>query len=188
MAGNSLKRRTISVFGNRCCGKSSLVLQFIENIFIEPYYPTIENIFVKTVNHMGTQYQCEIIDTAGLDEYSLLNPKHIIGVHGFILVYSVASRNSFDMVQVVYDKIIDFCGTTDIPCVIAGSKTDLQANRQVEPSEGEQLAQVNKAAWIETSAKENVSVAKAFDLCLAEIEKWTLNSQPEPVERRCVIM
>lgn len=31
------------------------------------------------------------------------------------------------MIQVVYDKIVDFCGVTDIPCVIVGSKLDLTA-------------------------------------------------------------
>jgi len=176
------------VLGARSVGKSSLVVQFIENNFVESYYPTIESTFVKAVNYMGTEYPCEIIDTAGQDEYSLLNPKHVIGIHGYVLVYSVASRNSFDMVQVVYDKIVDFCGMADIPCVIVGSKSDLHRSRQVEPAEGEQLAQVNNAAWTETSSKNNINVAQVFELCLAEIEKQTLNSQPEPTRKRCVIM
>jgi Ras family protein len=30
------------------------------------------------------------------------------------------------MIQIVYDKIIDFCGVDEIPCVIVGSKDDLQ--------------------------------------------------------------
>lgn len=86
------------------------------------------------------------------------------------------------MVQIVYDKIIDFCGMTDIPCVIVGSKTDLHRrfvsfpmvdvtqysfgfyntpfSRQVDPAEGEQLAQVNNAAWIETSSKNNINVGQ----------------------------
>jgi len=46
-------------------GKSSLVVQFIENHFVESYYPTIESTFVKAVNYKGIEYQCEIIDTAG---------------------------------------------------------------------------------------------------------------------------
>jgi ribosomal protein L7Ae-like RNA K-turn-binding protein len=29
------------------------------------------------------------------------------------------------MIQIVYDKIINFCGTKGIPCVIVGSKIDL---------------------------------------------------------------
>ena len=90
-------------------------------------------------------YDCDIIDTAGQvrppsyplllrssdapclqDEYTILNSKHAIGIHGYVLVYSVTSKKSFDMVQVVYDKIINFCGMNQIPCVIVGSKTDLQ--------------------------------------------------------------
>lgn len=60
------------------------------------------------------------------DEYTILNSKHAIGIHGYVLVYSVTNHKSFDMVHVVYDKIINFCGMNSIPCVIVGSKIDLQ--------------------------------------------------------------
>lgn len=46
-------------------GKSSLVIQFIENHFIESYYPTIENTFAKSIKYKGVEYDCEILDTAG---------------------------------------------------------------------------------------------------------------------------
>lgn len=68
------------------------------------------------------------------DEYTLLNSKHAIGIHGFVLVYSVTSKKSFDMVQVVYDKIIDYCGLKQIPCVIVGSKTDLPKRYATPPA------------------------------------------------------
>jgi Ras family len=32
------------------------------------------------------------------------------------------------------------------------------SSRQVESTEGEQLAQTNNAAWIETSAKDNINI------------------------------
>lgn len=57
------------------------------------------------------------------DEYSLLNSKHVrlrnldcllkltvdqfIGLHGYLLVYSVASRQSFDMITIIRDKILN---------------------------------------------------------------------------------
>lgn len=41
------------------------------------------------------------------DEYSILNPKHFIGIHGYMIVYSVASRQSFEMVKVIQDKILN---------------------------------------------------------------------------------
>ena len=131
-------------------GKSSLVIQFIENHFIESYYPTIESTFTKSINYKGVEYDCDIIDTAGQvcpvpsrsciqlppcalthvtspqDEYTILNSKHAIGIHGFVLVYSVTSRNSFEMVRIIYDKITEFSGQNTIPCVMVGAKMDLQ--------------------------------------------------------------
>ncbi|KAF8266848.1 small GTPase superfamily [Lactarius quietus] len=186
MPGDILKKRKIAVLGSRSVGKSSLVVQFTENQFIDSYYPTIENTFTKGVNYKGVEYECDIIDTAGQDEYSILNSKHAIGIHGFVLVYSVTSRNSFDMIQIVYDKIINFCGIKEIPCVIVGSKIDL-SQRQVQPAEGEELAKANRAAWVETSAKNNINVAKVFELCLAEIERQA-PTQTEPKASRCLIM
>lgn len=46
-------------------GKSSLTVQFVEDHFIESYYPTIENTFRKTIKLKGFEYECEILDTAG---------------------------------------------------------------------------------------------------------------------------
>jgi len=187
MPGDILKKRKIAVLGSRSVGKSSLVVQFIENHFVDSYYPTIENTFSKSINHKGVEYDCDIIDTAGQDEYSILNSKHAIGIHGFVLVYSVTSRKSFDMIQIVYDKIVNFCGMGSIPCVIVGAKNDLQ-QRQVSPDEGQGLALENQAAWIETSAKNNVNVAKVFELCLGEIEKRSPSSKADPPANKCILM
>ncbi|PCH41491.1 hypothetical protein WOLCODRAFT_17143 [Wolfiporia cocos MD-104 SS10] len=191
MAGDILRKRKIAVLGSRSVGKSSLVIQFIENHFVDSYYPTIESTFSKSINYKGVEYDCDIIDTAGQDEYTILNSKHAIGIHGFVLVYSVTSRKSFDMVQVVYDKIVNFCGMNAIPCVIVGAKTDLQQSksRQVAPDEGQKLADSHRAAWVETSAKNNVNVAKVFELCLQEIERQSPNSKnTEPPASKCIIM
>ncbi|CAK5275676.1 unnamed protein product [Mycena citricolor] len=167
--------------------KSSMILQYCQNEFVESYYPTIESTFAKTVNFKGADYDCEILDTAGQDEFSILNSKHAIGIHGYVLVYSVTSRTSFEMIQIVYDKIIDFCGVTNIPCVIVGSKVDLGASRQVNADEGQKLAKANEAAWVETSAKSNLNIGAVFELCLSEIEKRSPNSAEPPVNR-CLIM
>ncbi|KAI9069248.1 hypothetical protein FKP32DRAFT_1560144 [Trametes sanguinea] len=192
MPGDILKKRKIAVLGSRSVGKSSLVIQFIENHFVESYYPTIESVFNKTVSYKGADYDCDIIDTAGQDEYSILNSKHAIGIHGYVLVYSVTNRKSFDMVRIVYDKIVNFCGMNSIPCVVVGSKIDLQ-NRcvprvQVDGDEGERLARDLGAAFVETSAKNNVNVSKVFELCLAEIEKRQPNNKQEPQASKCLIM
>ncbi|KAI6119367.1 P-loop containing nucleoside triphosphate hydrolase protein [Pisolithus croceorrhizus] len=178
MAASSTRKRKIVVLGSRSVGKSSLVIQFIENHFEDAYHPTIENTFSKAVVYKG-----------GGDEYSILNSKHVIGVHGYVLVYSIASRRSFDMVKIIYDKIIDFCGKNEIPCVIVGAKSDLQSSRQVQPGEAEEFAKAKQAAWVETSAKNNVNVGRVFELCLAEIEKRSSHNQGDRAEpSRCITM
>lgn len=63
------------------------------------------------------------------DEFSILNSKHAVGIHGYVLVYSVANRNSFDMIQIVHDKILDYSGETKVPCVVVGQKCDLADQR-----------------------------------------------------------
>ncbi|KAG6830135.1 hypothetical protein H0H92_001999 [Tricholoma furcatifolium] len=178
--------------------KSSLVKQFIDNHFVDAYYPTIETTSAKTITYKGVEYDCHIIDTAGQDEYSPVNSQHAIGIHGYVLVYSIASRASFDMIQIVYDKIIDFCGVTDVPCVIVGAKNDLNPrsehpDRQVQFNEGQKLAQKLNTAFVETSAKENSNIVvgllgKVFDLCLEQIEKRSSPNEAEPPASRCVIM
>lgn len=94
------------------------------------------------------------------DEYSILNSKHAIGIHGYVLVYSIASRNSFDMIQTVHDKILNYTGTESVPCVVVGQKSDLHVQRQVSEQEGKQLASSLKCAWVETSARHNANVGE----------------------------
>lgn len=187
MAGDALRKRKIAVLGSRSVGKSSLVIKYVEDLFIESYYPTIESTFSKSINYNGVEFDCDIIDTAGQDEYSILNQKHAIGIHGFVLVYSVASRNSFDMVQIIHDKIVTFTGNQSIPCVIVGSKSDLP-QRQVQEKEAEDYAKSIGATWVETSAKNNVNISKVFELVLGEIEKRSPHNQSQPTSRQCIIM
>lgn len=108
-----------------------MVVRFVEDAFVDSYYPTIENVFEKTIKYKGQEFYCDIVDTAGQDEYSILNSKHAIGIHGYVLVYSIASRASFEMIQTVYDKILNYTGTATIPCVLVGQKSDLHAQRYV---------------------------------------------------------
>ncbi len=132
-------------------GKSSLTTQYVEpNSFAESYYPTIEAVHNKEIVHEGITYDCEIIDTAGQvrdlallhlaspadishpqDEYSLFNHKYAVGIHGYVLVYSIASRQSFDMISILHDKITEFQGVNKVCCVVVGQKSDLGDARWV---------------------------------------------------------
>lgn len=152
-------------------GKSSVTVQFVEQHFVESYYPTIENQFSKVIRYKGVEYATEIIDTAGQDEFSIMNQKHLIGVHGFLLVYSVASRSSFEMAPIIRDKILNATGAESLPMVLIGNKCDVDdSQREVSYEEGQKLAQSLGIPFIETSAKTDANVQKSFVDLLAEIE------------------
>lgn len=167
------KQRKIAIVGSRSVGKSSLAVRFVDGHFVESYYPTIENTFSKEITYKNQTYSTEIVDTAGQDEYSILNSKHFVGIHGYIIVYSVGSLTSFEMVRTIRDKIIHHLGVAegDVPIVIVGNKSDLRPEqRQVTTQDGQALANDLKCGYIEASARYDENVAQAFELMIARIE------------------
>jgi Ras family protein len=131
-------------------GKTSLTQQFVAPpTYVEGYFPTVEATTHKTITHAGIEYDCELIDSAGQvrvihdneclrcgrrltnqDEYTLFPSKYANGVHGYLLVYSINSRQSFEMIQTIYDKITDFSGAQNMPTVIVGQKNDLATEQR----------------------------------------------------------
>ena len=61
----SVPPRGVLLSLSRAPGKSSLTVQFVENHFVDSYYPTIENTFTKVIKYKGQDFVTEIIDTAG---------------------------------------------------------------------------------------------------------------------------
>ncbi|EIW69353.1 hypothetical protein TREMEDRAFT_56895 [Tremella mesenterica DSM 1558] len=173
-------RRKLVIMGAPSVGKTSLTQQYVSPpTYNESYFPTIEATSHKVINYDGEEYNCEIVDSAGQDEYTLFPSKYAIGVHGYLLVYSINSRQSFEMVQTVHNKILDFAGLEKVPCVIVGQKCDLDSSeRRVTTIEGQELAKKLKAGFVECSAKDNKNVGKAFEALMNEM-RMAYNPPPE---------
>jgi Ras homolog enriched in brain len=158
-------------------------VRFVEHHFVESYYPTIENQFSQPITHNGVEYTTEIVDTAGQDEFTIMSQKHFIGVHGYMLVYSIASKASFDMLPIIRDKILNALGADAAPMVLVGNKTDLNMTRQVSYEQGAQLAASFKCPFVETSAKSDANVQKAFEALIGEIE----HTSDTDKDSKCII-
>ena len=65
-------------------GKSSLTVQFVENHFVESYYPTIENTFSSTIKYKNQDFLTEIVDTAGQVGTSFMHSGRIKDSNGFV--------------------------------------------------------------------------------------------------------
>jgi len=165
------KTRKIAVMGYRAVGKSTITVQFCQNQFNEEYLPTIENSFHKTINYKGEDFNAEIIDTTGQDECSIFPEKYSVGIHGYILVYSVVNRNSFDTIKLINEKILNAVVASKVPRILVGNKTDLDGERQISTEEGRALAQQWGCGFVECSAKLNDKIGDLFLALLKEIEK-----------------
>lgn len=73
--------------------------------------------------------------------------------------------------------------------MIVGNKNDVDAKKQrkVTAEEGQKLGQELHCGWIETSARNNFNVAKAFELMIAEIEKSQEPDKPAG-GGKCMVM
>lgn len=182
------KQRKMAIVGSRSVGKSSLTVHYVDGHFVDSYYPTIENTFSKVIRYKNQDYATEIIDTAGQDEYTILNSKHFIGIHGYMIVYSVGSKQSFEMVRIIREKILNHLGTDSIPLMIVGNKSDLRPEqRQVKEADAKKLAEELGCGFTEASAKFNDHVKEAFEGMIAEIEKGQEAGQPKE-GKNCTVM
>ncbi|XP_069033723.1 GTP-binding protein Rheb isoform X2 [Embiotoca jacksoni] len=165
------KSRKIAVLGYRSVGKSSLTIQFVEGQFVDSYDPTIENTFTKTMTVNGQEYNLQLVDTAGQDEYSIFPQSYTIDVDGYILIYSVTSYKSFEVVRVIHEKLLDMVGNVQVPIILVGNKKDLHMERVISFEEGKALAESWNAAFLESSAKENQTAVEVFRRMILEVEK-----------------
>ncbi|XP_067341733.1 GTP-binding protein Rheb-like isoform X1 [Channa argus] len=152
-------------------GKSSLTIQFVEGQFVDSYDPTIENTFTKTMTVNGQEYNLQLVDTAGQDEYSIFPQSYTIDVDGYILLYSVTSYKSFEVVRVIHEKLLDMVGNVQVPIILVGNKKDLHLERVISFEDGKVLAESWNAAFLESSAKENQTAVEVFRRMILEVEK-----------------
>lgn len=54
---------------------------------------------------------------------------YAVGVHGYILIFSVASKASFESVKNLNMKIAHAAGSNNFPKVLVGNKIDLKNER-----------------------------------------------------------
>ncbi|GAX14309.1 Ras homolog enriched in brain [Fistulifera solaris] len=107
-----------------------------------------------------------------MDEYSRLSRNASLGVHGYALVFSVASRRSFDIIGQVNESLLNMLGDApDVPRVLVGCMKDLTDQRQVSHMDAQKLADSLGIPYVECSSKTGENVADVFHTLIKEIEK-----------------
>jgi len=159
------------VVGGGGVGKSALTIQLIQNHFLDEYDPTIEDSYRKQVTIDDETCLLDILDTAGQEEYSAMRDQYMRTGQGFLLIYAITSRSSFDEVNNFKDQIGRVKDKAKVPMILIGNKCDLESERQVTTSEGQTLGSKFGCPFHETSAKTRINVEESFYTLVREIKK-----------------
>lgn len=138
----------------------------------------------------------EVLDTAGQEEYTALRDQWIRDGEGFVLVYSITSRNSYDRIRKFYNQVqrvkeshnpgsptgptylqqqMGPVYTGPVPVMLVGNKSDKHHEREVSSQEGQALARELGCEFVEASAKNCVNVEKAFFDVVRSLRKQRQN-------------
>eukprot|EP00004_Rigifila_ramosa_P009674 TRINITY_DN212_c0_g3_i1.p1 TRINITY_DN212_c0_g3~~TRINITY_DN212_c0_g3_i1.p1 ORF type:complete len:192 (-),score=49.61 TRINITY_DN212_c0_g3_i1:163-738(-) len=161
------------IVGSGAVGKSSITIQYVSQQFINQYDPTIEDSYRKQVVIDERAYVLDILDTAGQEELSATQDQWYRVGNGFLLVYSITDRHSFQTLTPYWNKLLLAQNAETVPLVLVGNKCDLESDRQVSTQEGKDLAKTfGGCPHIETSAKERRNIDQVFAELVRECRKF----------------
>ncbi|XP_042201043.1 ras-related and estrogen-regulated growth inhibitor [Callorhinchus milii] len=156
--------RTVRVvmLGQGAVGKTAISVRFITKRFIGEYDPTLETIYRHVSLVDGECVQFEVLDTAGQEEDAMLIEEKIKWAEGFVIVYSVTDRCSFDevvrlrfLINHVHAGLKRAHADTSPPVVVVANKKDLQYDRMVTEEEGGGVARALNCPFFEISARDS---------------------------------
>uniref|UniRef100_UPI00398E825B ras-related and estrogen-regulated growth inhibitor-like protein n=1 Tax=Pristiophorus japonicus TaxID=55135 RepID=UPI00398E825B len=149
----------VVVLGADNVGKSALTVRFLTRRFIGEY-GDIESVYNHNVTVAGREVAFNIWDSPYAQDRlneNCAKEKQIQWADGFVLVYSICDRASFNIVrqQIQFIKSMKDCpGTDKAPIVIVGNKRDLCHQRTVSSEEGRLLALATDCEFCEISTAE----------------------------------
>eukprot|EP00057_Strongylocentrotus_purpuratus_P015461 XP_011669935.1 PREDICTED: ras-related protein R-Ras2 isoform X3 [Strongylocentrotus purpuratus] len=103
----------------------------MKSYFVTDYDPTIEDSYTKQCVIDNTVCKLDILDTAGQDEFSAMREQYMRTGDGFLLVFALTNRTSFDEIYKYHRQILRVKDRDEFPMILIGNKADLEDSRIV---------------------------------------------------------
>ncbi|KAM7537113.1 hypothetical protein Aperf_G00000063383 [Anoplocephala perfoliata] len=159
----------VVMVGESSVGKTCFMYRFCTGDFYYNARATVGVDFkTKNMTIDGNVYTIEIWDTAGQEKYHSLAKQYFRKCDGAILMYDISNRDSFIGVREWVNMLEESCVDSYLPRILVGNKTDLRdaSPNPMKPAsaafistkEGENLAKVYNAEFVETSVLNSINV------------------------------
>ena len=159
-----LETLKIVIIGESGVGKTSIISQFIDQIFQKDQQSTIGGTFsTKTIKcGNGKILKLEIWDTAGQERYRSVTKMFYKDANAAILVYDITNKFSFEELQNYWMEQVKESSPKNIILAVVANKSDLIEYEQVDEEVARQFAKDNNAFFSVTSAKDTAQVDSLF--------------------------
>ena len=159
----------IILLGSSSVGKTCILVRGFNNEFSSSNVSTVGIDFkTKIFEFDDTNVKVNYIDTAGQEMFKSISLNYLKGADGAILVFDITNKETFDLINSWIEDIKEN-NQMNIGKILIGNKVDLEESREVDKSDGEQLAKQLECPYFETSAKTGKNIIEALD----EIAKIT---------------
>ncbi|CAG2101597.1 unnamed protein product [Medioppia subpectinata] len=167
------------LIGDSGVGKTCILFRFSDDAFNTTFISTIGIDFkIKTIELRGKRIKLQIWDTAGQERFHTITTSYYRGAMGIMLVYDITNPKSFDNIA-KWLRNIDEHANEDVEKMILGNKCDCDDKRMITKERGETIAREHSIRFLETSAKANINIDRAFlDLAEAILNKQTAGQNP----------
>eukprot|EP00956_Cyclotella_meneghiniana_P028729 scaffold67766_cov52-Cyclotella_meneghiniana.AAC.10 len=178
-SSDSINSYKVVLLGEGRVGKTSIMLRYAENSYLEGRTPTLQASYVdkhvivdermsssstmKKSSSSSREAYLSIWDTAGQERFHSLGPIYYRNANGAILVYDITDTSTFSRVQKWVKELRRMVGDHNTIClIIVGNKSDLSRQRAVDEKDASAYAKSVNANFMEVSAKTGHMVEDIF--------------------------
>ncbi|MFX1345552.1 MAG: Rab family GTPase [Promethearchaeota archaeon] len=177
-------RGKVILCGEAGVGKTSLLARYVDDLFSEEYIQTvganflikeidlniiIDKLEIKNINLKKDikekGFKLYFWDIGGQQDKLFSNEYYFIQAVGAMVVFSLNQNKSFESIDFWISKLKELSG--DVPYILVGNKLDLE--RKIDQEEIDKKLKKLGVQYVETSAKLNENVDKAFESLSVQI-------------------
>ena len=188
-----MKNVKVVCVGDGAVGKTSLLLSYTRDVFMDEYEPTIFDNHSMLVMIDNIPINLMLWDTAGQEEYGKLRNLSYPDTDVFLVCFSIINKNSYNNIGTYWiPEIKTFCPET--PIVICGTKIDLREDKVLSQrifmyeTEGQYIKILNDGyTYVECSALSKRGVNEVFNMCIREYLRYKPENKSKR-RRKCIII